>query len=45
LCEFFLAYINYIATKATYDIVIFASKLGFLVAENIVSNEIAKWFE
>ena len=39
------AYINYIATKATYDIVIFASKLGFLVAENIVSNEIAKWFE
>ena len=39
------AYINYVISKATYDIVVFASKLGFLVAENIVSNEIAKWFE
>ena len=39
------AYINYVISNATYDIVVFASKVGFLVAENIVSNEIAKWFE
>ena len=39
------AYINYVISKATCTIVELAVDVCYFVAENIVSNEIAKWFE
>lgn len=39
------AYINYVTVNATCTIVELAVDVCYFVAENIVSNEIAKWFE
>ena len=39
------AYINYVTVNATCTTVELAVDVCYFVAENIVSNEIAKWFE